>query len=283
MTTAAIYPACQFCTRGCGTKEQTPAMSLLVGWEQPIQHTIKTRKNNNSSISNEERERHYLSFWYQSGRWKPCVSRCLIGALNTILLLAIDRLKLPEEAVIDWIERRTTYGELGLPASLVVQDSNTSISEHMIDCALAFWIEAALAHDRDETEFAWQPLMQAHMYIGMASGPISHIEFAERGRDAQHSGSLKLRNLVLAELKKFADKQFEHSKDTLEAITTTKPILAFQEGKDKVDDILKVVRNIRRRDVEVMVEFSRVTLREVRRGRPPKTAGTHNKTNRKTD
>ena len=248
-----------------------PAISLLVGWEEITQRTIKTRKNNYSTISNEDKELHYLAFWYQSGRWRPCLYRHLIGAVNTILLLAIDREKLTEVEVNKWIHGREIYGDRGLPASAIVLDADTSVVMHMLDCALAYWVEAALSHDRNEPELVWQSLLQAQMYIGMAAGPISHRETSARGRDVQHARRHKLATMVLAVLKDFSDRQFDHSKETIDAITSAKPIKDFQEGSEAFNEIEKTLGELRRDNPKIMIEFARVTERPVMRGRPPKS------------
>ena len=245
-------------------------MSLLVDWEDTIRRVVETRKNNYTTISNDERELLYLPFWYQSGNWTPCLYRCLIGSINAILLLAVDREKETNNSVNKWIGVRSDYGEFGFPASVVVHGANTDIIWHMLDCALAYWVEAALSHDRNEPELAWQPLLQAQMYIGMAAGPMSHRESSDQGRNVQHAGSRKLAAMVLTELKSFSDKQFEHSKQTFEAIASTRPIQNLQGGSEAFDDIVKTIRGLRRDDPQIMLEFDRVTALPVKPGRPPK-------------
>ena len=270
MTKLDVYPVCKICTRGCGTNKMKPALSLLLGWEEMIQRTIKTRKNNYSTISNEDGELHYLTSWYQSGRWKPCLFRCLIGSINVILILAVDRAKVTDDSLNEWIEVRSNYGEFGLPASEIVHNANTDTTWHMLDCALAYWIEAALSYDRNEPELAWQPLLQAQMYIGMAAGPISQREAGNRGRDKRHEPSSELTNLLLKILSTFSNKQFYEPIDAVKAILSTKQIQDFQDGEHGFDDIGKVIENIRGRELKVRAELERVSVKPLRPGRPRK-------------
>ena len=61
------------------------------------------------------------------------------------------------------------------------------------------------------------------------------------------------------------------AKETIDAITSAKPIKDFQEGSEAFNEIEKTLGELRRDNPKIMIEFARVTERPVMRGRPPKS------------
>ncbi|MGN2243412.1 hypothetical protein ACFWZU_07890 [Frateuria sp. GZRR33] len=152
-----------------------------------------------------------------------------------------------------------------------------------LSLAVAYWIEAAVAHDhlRDDAR-SWAALLRCHYYFGMASGPATATERSSKGGETQAGAFKPLRSKVLEWLSEFQESSFpsvaEVIKDLKPKVDSFRPDLAEtaaflspvshrKKGHGRSTNFAKLIRDWTRTDEDVRAAVERVVEGGIRRGR----------------
>ena len=179
----------------------------------------------------------YLAPWYKSTLPAPCLFRCMAGALNQIIFIRAARFGQKDgdniRSEMAWI-RDEISNELpaSLYSELLARRGDRSV-EGMVNVALAHWVEAARAYDSANFERAWPALTQAHLYIGLSTGPQYAIESSARGGTQRAANYEALGEETLRILQSLPDKHFSHISDAKKHIAEELRLFGLANPKSR--------------------------------------------------
>lgn len=218
----------------------------------------------------------YLAPWYKSTEPAPCLFRCLMGALNQIICIQMARLERHDcEDIRSWMAWIRDDVSHDLPASLyseLLASRGDKSVQGMVNVALAYWIEAARALDDGNLERAWPAIAQAHLYIGLVTGPLYANEASARGGNHRASNYSPITKEALRVLRSFPDGHFPHISDAKAHVAGKLASFGVQHPKHRSTSPRTFLDSCSRKTgsehTQVMFELERVSVRL--KGRPPK-------------
>lgn len=188
-------------------------------------------------------------------------------------------------AICDWLGSKDKRNASKLQALIELPPLDEPEAFHSLSLAVAYWIEAAVAHEHlgDDTR-SWAALLRCHYYFGMASGPPTAKERSSRGGETQADAFKPLRGKVLDWLSEFEEGSFASVREVIEALKpkfdsyrpdpeekrTLLP-LERKQGHGRSTNSAKLVRDWTRTDEDVRAAVERVVAGGIRRGRKKKS------------
>lgn len=218
----------------------------------------------------------YLASWYKSTHPAPCIFKCFAGALNQIIFIRIARLERQDSTGLRswmaWIRDDISHD---LPASLyseLLARRGQKTVEGMLNVALAYWIEAAQAHDAGHVQRAWPALAQSHLYVGLGVGPLYASESSSRGGKQRASNYGPITEEALRVLGSIPDRHFPHISDAKDYLAGKLKSFGFENPKHRTNNPRAFLDSYCKKtgpeNTQVVCELERVSVRL--KGRPPK-------------
>jgi hypothetical protein len=242
-------PSCTACRLGCAVALEPPrARELLDNLPWAF---LNEKKGHPWTMArpSEEEAGIYLAAWYSSNKTKPCLLKCLDGSLCQILLVKMGRLKRDDQPEVEaWLRQVRSTIQLGVNASMVALLTQRADVDRLLEIALAFWMEAAIAYDAMDDRQCVSSLLQAYLYLGVVSGPALA---SERSKEAANAGAEPFNELTLEAidlLGRFPDNHFKHVAHARSAIiadlASFQKLMAETSLRLNPDKKPRIVRNI---------------------------------------
>lgn len=181
---------------------------------------------------------NFVVTWY-SEEAPPCPFRYLEGMLNAIVIVACTRCGMSGSDIRLWFEKmKSAVLESGVRATSIAPVMFKQRPDAILDCALCYWVQAAIAYDAMESNVCSGSMMQSNFYLGMAAGPklASEMNSAIGSQRTAHLEDLA------KELKRLLEK------------------LSFKLGGKKLPNISKILDHVR----DELVEFHEKQITEMR-------------------
>lgn len=168
------YHPCVNCRHGCmDSRHPKFAIDLMehLPWDflGLIIHAGVTQKE---AAEYAREHGHFLVTWY-SEEVRPCAFRYLEGILNVIVFIAFARKHVTNLNDLDlWFSSiRGKVVNCGVKVSRTIPAMFKEEAGAILDCALCYWVQAAIAYDSNEPDVCVGSMMQCNFYIGMADWP----------------------------------------------------------------------------------------------------------------
>lgn len=212
----------------------------------------------------------YLTIWHGVSYGAVCFTKNMEGILNCIITILMDKLGSSNKVDIEaWIDGHFTLREEGMPPSMNVapipgfEKILGGEAMQALGTSLAFWIDAAIIRQRDTADAAWPSLMQAHMHLGKAMGPVTARELISKAAAAKEKEALKV--AVISVLSEVPDKSLPTLYIAFLKIMIDDRVKKARDDEGMNDENLyKYLDYVRKKSGSLRSELERVTIKTSR-------------------
>lgn len=168
------YQPCINCRHGCMDNGcPHPAIGFMdrLPWEF-LEKILSPDMTWEQAADYARRSGNFVVTWY-SEEAPPCVFRYLEGILNAIVVVAFTRGEISGRGeVAPWFEKaKAVVLAADVKATSIVPAMFRPEPAAILDCALCYWVQAAIAYDGLAPDTCAGSMMQCNFYLGMAAGP----------------------------------------------------------------------------------------------------------------
>ena len=175
---------------------------------------------------------NFVVTWY-SEEVPPCVFRYLEGMLNAIVIVAFTRGEVSSKSeVAPWFEKmKATVLEADIRVTSIAPEMFRNQPGAILDCALCYWVQAAIAYNALEPDTCAGSMMQCNFYLGMAAGPklASEMNSSAGSQRTAHLEDLakELRRLLAELAVRLDGRKLPNVRKVLDEVRA--PIVEFHE------------------------------------------------------